>query len=288
MKLKDFFTLGNLLSGFAAVIALFRGSFDWACYLIYIGYVFDVLDGPVARLTGQFDEFGSIFDEVCDFVTNSIAVPFIIYYALVEHAGYHWLLAAVIAAFPFALGTIRQAKSREQQLSYPCYWLGVPRPVAAMFALALLNSSFVSVSQGIWTEIAYAGTATLIVVMSLLHLSKIPFVAHHQRRWMGILRFGAWYFLFGTPVALVIGWLAFDWPGLVFDHLTFCFLGYVGVSWITITKTDRRRMKEYVAGGPLIRPLVHRDTTWRTVSFADYLAVPDNEETDRFGREPAA
>ena len=66
MKLKDYFTLGNLLGGFAAVIALMHDQFTLACGLIYVAYAFDVLDGPVARLTGQYDTFGGHFDSACD------------------------------------------------------------------------------------------------------------------------------------------------------------------------------------------------------------------------------
>ena len=48
MKLKDYVTLGNLLGGFAAVIALMHDQFTLACALIYVAYAFDVLDGLVA------------------------------------------------------------------------------------------------------------------------------------------------------------------------------------------------------------------------------------------------
>ncbi len=271
MKLKDYFTLGNLLCGFASVIALFRGHFEWACYLIYIGYVFDVLDGPVARLTKQFDKFGGFFDEVSDYITNSIAPSFIIYYAFVHHAGYHWLLAAVIGAFPFAFGTIRQAKSMETQLSYPCYWLGVPRPVLAIFILALLNSSVFSISVSPWREFGHGVAAFAVVLMSILHLSKIPFVNHHQRRWMTSLKFGALAFLAGSPIACFLGWVILDWPGLVYDYLFFCLLAYLFVSWTQIPRVDRQRMRDYIAGGALVKPLVHQESDWRSSTIADYF-----------------
>ena len=275
MKLKDLVTLGNLLGGFAAVIALFMGSFDWACYLIYIAYVFDILDGPVARLTKQYDEFGGILDTVCDFITNSIACSFIIFYAFWKMAGYPVVLAAVIAAFPFTFGTIRQAKGMEKDLSYPCYWLGVPRPVLALFVLALLNSSLFHGGHGIWQQVAYAVAALLVVVMSLLHLSKLPFVNHHRRRWMGMLRFGVWFFLAGTPLSALIGWIAFGSARLAYDYLLFSFLIYVFVSWTQIPKTDLRRIRAYLAGEPQVLPLVHRGTSWRPTGLGVYFRAPD-------------
>ncbi|MFH1132053.1 MAG: CDP-alcohol phosphatidyltransferase family protein [Pseudomonadota bacterium] len=273
MKLKDLFTLGNLLCGFLSVVVLFHGYFDWACYLIYIAYVFDVLDGPVARLTKQFDKFGSVFDTVSDFITNSIAVSFIIYYAFWKNANYHWILAAAIAAFPFCFGTIRQAKSMERELSYPCYWLGIPRPVLAIFVLAMLNSSLCTVNISPWREIGYAVAAILVVVLSVLHLSKIPFVNHNERRWMNALFFGMHVFLTGTPIAFVLGWVFLDSPAFVYDYVLFCLIIYLFVSWTQIPRVDIQRIRTYVAGGPLVKPLVHRDNTWRSKSFADFFSV---------------
>ncbi|MBW2733953.1 MAG: CDP-alcohol phosphatidyltransferase family protein [Deltaproteobacteria bacterium] len=275
MKLKDFVTLGNLLGGFASVIALFQGSFDWACYFVYIAYVFDVLDGPVARLTKQYDAFGGILDTVCDYITNSITTSFIIYYAFWKMAGYHWLVAAVIAAFPFTFGTIRQAKGMEKELSYPCYWLGVPRPVLALFVLAVLNSSLFNLGISPWQEIGQVVAALLVIVLSILHLSSIPFINHQKRRWMGANRFGAWFFLAGTPLSWLVGWLVFGWPRMAYDHLLISFFVYVFFSWTQIPKTDLRRIRAYVAGGPLVKPLVHRDNDWRSASLADYFLAED-------------
>jgi phosphatidylserine synthase len=270
MKLKDYFTLGNLLCGFASVVALFHDHFDWACLLIYVGYAFDVLDGPVARLTKQFDRFGGLFDSVCDYITNSIAVSFIIYYAFWKNAHYPWPLAFVIAAFPFAFGTIRQARGMEKEISYPCYWIGLPRPVLAMFMLALLNSSPFTIAVDPWRTPFQALSAALVVLGSVLHLSRIPFVNHHQRRWMGLLRVGVYFFLAGTPMALIFGWLALGWPGFVYNYLLFCFIIYIFFSWTQIPRPDVERIRTYLAGGPLQKPLVHKDSSWRSRSLADF------------------
>ena len=288
MKLKDFFTLGNLLCGFAAVVALFHDRFDWACYLIYIGYVFDVLDGPVARLTKQFDKFGGLFDSVCDYITNSIAVSFIIYYAFWRNAHYPWPLAAAIGAFPFAFGTIRQARGMEKDLSYPCYWIGVPRPVLAIFILAVLNSSLFNITVSPWREVCHGVSAALVVIGSILHLSKLPFINHHERRWMGALRFGMHGFLSATPVAFLFGWLVLHWPGFVYNYILGCLLIYLFWSWTQIPKTDLQRIRAYLAGGPLVLPLVHRDSSWRSRTIADYwLADSAVEEALEKGVAPA-
>jgi CDP-diacylglycerol--serine O-phosphatidyltransferase len=286
MKLKDYFTLGNLLCGFASVVALFHDRFDWACYLIYIGYVFDVLDGPVARLTKQHDKFGGLFDAVSDYITNSIAVSFIIFYAFWKNAHYPWLLAAVIGAFPFTFGTIRQARSMERDLTYPCYWLGVPRPVLAIFILALLNSSLFTIAVSPWREVANAVAALLVAVGSILHLSKLPFINHHERRWSGIHLVGMLTFIAGTPVAFLVGWLVLGWPAFVYNYILCLLILYLFLSWVSIPRTDLRRIRAYLAGGPLVKPLVHKDSSWRSRTLADYWVAEDVDDPAR--PDPAA
>ena len=270
MKLKDLFTLGNLLSGYASVLVLFlvdnpRDAFVWACYLIYLGWFFDTLDGPIARLTKQFDTFGGIFVSLCDFITNSIAPGFIIFHYYTYIGGFHWAIGAAIGAFPVALGTLRQAKQDDKPMSYPCYFLGVPRPVMTFFVLAMLNSSMFQLgaaSPSPWGQIVYGIGALLIIVLCFLHLSKIPFVSHHDRRWMYMLRFGVHMFRTVAPVVLLLGWLLLDWARVFYDYLFFCMLVYVGISWTQIPREDWTRIRSYVAGGPLVLPLVHDYNKW--------------------------
>ena len=199
MKLKDYVTLGNLLGGFAAVIALMHDQFTLACALIYVAYAFDVLDGLVARLTRQYDTFGGHFDSACDFITNSIVTGFIVYYAFLNNVGYPMWAAAILGSFPVVYGTIRQARQQDKPTYFPGYWLGLPRPVASLFIVAMLNSALFTVDASPWREIAHGIGAFLVVVMSYLHLSMLPFCSNKERRWLGSMRFGMIWFLFGSP-----------------------------------------------------------------------------------------
>lgn len=275
MKLKDYITLGNLLSGFAAVIALFAGRFSLACYLICLAYVFDVLDGPVARLTRQHDTFGGILDSVCDFVTNSIFMSFLVFYFFWREAGWPLALAALVGAFPAALGTIRQARQQDRPLSFPCYWIGLPRPALALFILALLNSSLVALATGALRPWVNGLLALLIVAGSLLHLSRLPFVNHHERRFMTFLRLGAWVFLLGSPLAFAASLALFGDGRLLFDHWVFCFLIYLGLAWTQIPYADIERLREARRGMPVRLPLVHRDVDWRPRTWAPFFLERD-------------
>ncbi len=79
-------TLGNLVAGFAAIhyaakpIA-YVGPWDWsglyfAAVLIFVGMVFDAVDGALARLTRSTSEVGAQLDSLADVVTFGIAPAF--------------------------------------------------------------------------------------------------------------------------------------------------------------------------------------------------------------------
>ena len=86
------FTLGNLISGFAAIHYAYKGA-EWhgpwgwsgltmAGSLIFIGMFLDSIDGLVARLTNSVTELGAALDSLADLVTCGVA-PAVMVLALV-------------------------------------------------------------------------------------------------------------------------------------------------------------------------------------------------------------
>jgi hypothetical protein len=139
----------------------------------------------------------------------------------------------------------------------------------------LFNSSFFEIPVSPWREVGHAAAALMVVVGSVLHLSKIPFVNHHQRRWMTSLRFGMHGFLTATPIVFVLSWSILGAPELVYDYVFFCLLAYLFVSWTQISRVDLGRIRQYVAGGPLVLPIVHVESSWRSSTFCDYFYVTE-------------
>ncbi len=275
MKLKDYVTLGNLLGGFAAVLALMHDEFQWACYLIYVAYAFDVADGAVARITKQYDTFGGYFDSACDFVTNSVVTGFIVYYAFHHNAGWPWWIAAILGAFPISYGTIRQARQQDQPSSFPCYWLGLPRPVASLFIVALLSSSLWSVSAP-YLYVVQGVSALMVVVLSHLHLSSLPFV-NNKRRFVGSMKVGMIFFLAGSPIFGLVAWLGFGQPEWFFEYILFALTVYICLSWTQIPKTDLQRIRDYLAGGEVVLPLVHKESDWMPSHWLPYFEKPSEQ-----------
>jgi CDP-diacylglycerol--serine O-phosphatidyltransferase len=79
-------TLGNLVAGFAAIHYASKplsyvGPWDWsglffAGVLIFIGMIFDAVDGALARLTRSTTELGAQLDSLADIVTFGVAPAF--------------------------------------------------------------------------------------------------------------------------------------------------------------------------------------------------------------------
>ncbi len=80
--LPSMFTVANLLCGYYAVVATLVGGheeFDRAAKAIGFAFLFDSLDGRVARMTGTTSEFGVQFDSVADVVSFGVAPALMAY-----------------------------------------------------------------------------------------------------------------------------------------------------------------------------------------------------------------
>ncbi len=87
-------TLGNLIAGFAAIHYAAKplaptGIFGWSSLtvagaLIFVGMLFDALDGSVARLTRSTSDLGAQLDSLADLVTFGVA-PAYMMLRLVSH-----------------------------------------------------------------------------------------------------------------------------------------------------------------------------------------------------------
>ncbi len=150
--LPTMLTLGNLACGFLAIIKAadalavphVRGAappeemlrlLSYAGWLVFLGMVFDALDGRVARMSGGTSAMGSILDSISDVVTFGIAPAFLAK-CLAEGVGgmpdrkvTYWFTAffALMAALRLARYSSHQADPEEANLWFD----GLPTPGAA-------------------------------------------------------------------------------------------------------------------------------------------------------------
>lgn len=168
--LPSMLTLGNLLCGFAAVflasrptemqIALPMGwsALTYAGILIFLGMVFDGLDGSVARMTHSTSILGEQLDSMADMVTFGVAPAFLAVQVigvqtpyLAEHTNPLFdRVVLVIACIYVACTALRLARFNvevtQPEESDHLSFKGLPSPGAAgtVASLVLLHQHFIA------------------------------------------------------------------------------------------------------------------------------------------------
>ena len=83
--LPTMLTLGNAVFGLAAIAVAMSETWPDATkltaagFLIFLGMLFDALDGSAARMTGQESKFGAELDSLCDAITFGTAPAAIVW-----------------------------------------------------------------------------------------------------------------------------------------------------------------------------------------------------------------
>lgn len=127
--LPNLFTTAALFSGFYAVLAAMNGHFENASLAIFVGMVFDGLDGRIARLTNTQTTFGAEYDSLSDMVAFGLAPSLVIYVWSLNSLGkLGWL-----AAFVYTAGAaLRLARFNTQVgTADKRFFQGLPSPAAA-------------------------------------------------------------------------------------------------------------------------------------------------------------
>ena len=150
LKKKDYTTLlGTLCGVFSIVLAIGYDAPRGAMFMIFAGCFADLLDGYVARKTGEFNDFGIQLDSLSDSIVFGIA-PAII--AFVTYAGKaitdmgiasHNVLLMLIPTFLLiASGIVRLAwfNVSEDTRAYE----GIPVPVTATILVLLMLADYLA------------------------------------------------------------------------------------------------------------------------------------------------
>ncbi|MEI6534983.1 MAG: CDP-alcohol phosphatidyltransferase family protein, partial [Verrucomicrobiaceae bacterium] len=106
--LPNLMTAGNMLCGFMAILHIVgrfhpeegHSRYLWAIGLILLACVFDLLDGRLARMSGQSSEFGREFDSLADIVSFGIAPALLVHDIVLAEfeqslGGLGWLISCV-------------------------------------------------------------------------------------------------------------------------------------------------------------------------------------------------
>jgi CDP-diacylglycerol--serine O-phosphatidyltransferase len=158
-------TVANLLCGYYAVLATLDGrfvDFDNAAIAIGVAYLFDAMDGRIARSMGTESAFGREFDSLADVVSFGIA-PALLAYAWGVCA---WRLAR------FNIQGMAPGGSR--------YFVGMPTPAAAgMIAATVHLRDGLPISDVRWSVL----WLVLLVILGVLMSSSLRFYSFKDVQW---------------------------------------------------------------------------------------------------------
>ena len=137
--LPTLLTLGNAACGFGCITFAAKLGPEptqgtdpllIASLLIFLGMVFDMLDGSAARLTRQTSDFGAELDSLCDAITFGVAPAFL----MVQFCrDYHGRLLFVIATLYVVCTVLRLARfnvETDEEDTHE-FFSGLPSPAAA-------------------------------------------------------------------------------------------------------------------------------------------------------------
>lgn len=179
--LPNLFTLACGMCGFTslALSSSGRGESDFylAALAICFGMFFDTVDGRVARLTKTQSDLGRELDSLADAITFGAAPALLVYKWGLTSFG---RLGIFFAGLYMCAGILRLARfnvlaARESaagQKKPGKYTVGLPIPPAASVLVLMV---LVSHNAGDLLVISETGTAAIVLVLSVLMVSRIRF-----------------------------------------------------------------------------------------------------------------
>lgn len=130
-------TLGNLFSGFTAIIHISNSDYHSAAFFLLMAALFDMLDGVMARLIKSTSEFGAELDSLCDAVSFGVAPAYMLYHVYFFTLGE---IGILLASLPALGGVIRLARFNVKFVTFEDkkYFVGLPIPSSAMTIVSFL------------------------------------------------------------------------------------------------------------------------------------------------------
>jgi CDP-diacylglycerol--serine O-phosphatidyltransferase len=165
-------TLGNIFSGFTAIIYISNNNIKAAAVFILLAGIFDMLDGVTARLINAASELGAELDSLCDAVSFGVAPAFMLYKTFFFQFGEMGIL---LASFPALGGVLRLARFNILLSTFEdkLYYRGMPIPSAAITIISYVI--FFHYDQSLSETFRYFTPFFLTIGIPLLMVSNIKF-----------------------------------------------------------------------------------------------------------------
>jgi CDP-diacylglycerol--serine O-phosphatidyltransferase len=192
--LPTMMTAGNILSGFVAILEIFKGRegqatehYYYAIIAILAACLFDVLDGRLARLGGQESPFGRELDSIADIVSFGVAPALLVHDIVLQEIEKPVGIGFIIASAYLVCGATRLARfnclAASDEKTNSKHFQGCPIPAAAgvisSLTLLLLWLKGADRDLGVWKY----GLPVLMVLLSFLMVSKLEYPSFKSVNW---------------------------------------------------------------------------------------------------------
>lgn len=245
--LPNLMTAGNLFCGFMAILQIIEGTLeqsagheDWlgryTASLSYIlgAFIFDLLDGRLARLGGRESPFGREFDSLADVISFGVAPSLLVYKIVL--AEFPARLGWLIAFFYLLCGALRLARfnvvASQDNAGPKGEFVGFPIPAAAgvIASITLLLLHFYESDRqiGAWKY----SLPVLMVFLSGMMFSRVRYPSFKAIDWRtkrSLPRFIG-TFLVVALVVVYARWM-----------LAFLFIGYLLYGFLRPRLSNRLR-----------------------------------------------
>jgi CDP-diacylglycerol--serine O-phosphatidyltransferase len=158
-QLADWFTLGNAFCGTGAIFAAMRFLQDgqvryllWGMALIPLAFVFDALDGRIARMRQSASTLGRELDSLSDVISFGVA-PAALAYACGMQGGWDW----IVLAYFVCCGVSRLARynvtaeAMSADAGKVTYFEGTPIPTSLVLVIVLAVAAWQgAIGESLW------------------------------------------------------------------------------------------------------------------------------------------
>ena len=135
-NLANLFTFVNITAGLTAMYFITQNNFILAIVLAWVGGVFDILDGKIARKYNLSNDFGVQLDSFADFLSFVLVPVFLIFQAsYTTNLDPKLLIIAGIISIFYVISGLRRLIHFNLNVSVgevEKYFTGVPTPLGAI------------------------------------------------------------------------------------------------------------------------------------------------------------
>lgn len=190
--LPSLLTVGNLLCGYYAVLAAYKGGateLDHAAKAIGLAILFDALDGRVARVTGGDSEFGKQLDSLADIISFGVAPAFLAFVwglqKITDDSLFpqHTIQIGWLVTLGFVICCAWRLARFNIQGMMPAsgmrYFVGMPCPAAAGMIAAVVHFESTPIEDWRWS----LAWLVLVALLALLMASSMRFYSFKDLGW---------------------------------------------------------------------------------------------------------